>query len=104
MHGTKMLDAEIEKKPKLEDPIAHSSEVLQLWKHGMPSGDTTGWNSLDSHYTVLPGQITIVTGWPGSGKSEFVDALLVNLSHKGWKFAVFSFENQPVSFQLLHHV
>jgi len=98
--GAAMLDAEIERKPRLESPISHSGEVLDLWRNGMPSGDTTGWNSLDNHYTVLPGQITIVTGWPGSRKSEFVDALLINLSHKGWKFAVFSFENQPVSFHI----
>ncbi len=95
-----MLDAEIERKPRLENPLSHSEEVLSLHRNGMPSGDKTGWNSLDNHYTVLPGQITIVTGWPGSGKSEFVDALLINLSRRGWKFAVFSFENQPVSFHI----
>jgi len=98
--GAAMLDAEIEKKPKLESPISHSDEVLRLWRDGMPSGDKTGWRSLDKHYTVVPGQLTIVTGWPGHGKSEFIDALMINLSQAGWKFAVFSFENQPVSFHI----
>ena len=95
-----MLDAEIEKKPRLETPLSHSEEVLKLHRNGMPSGDKTGWEELDKHYTVLPGQLTIITGWPSSGKSEFADALLMNLSRRGWKFAVFSFENQPVSFHI----
>ncbi|SHM05545.1 twinkle protein [Nitrosospira sp. Nsp11] len=98
--GAQILDAAIERKPKLISPYVHSEEVLELWRNGMPSGDSTGWASLDQYYTVLPGQITTVTGWPGSGKSEFIDALLLNLSRRNWKFAVFSFENQPVAFHV----
>ena len=98
--GTEILDAAIERKPKLTSPYVHSDAVRELWKNGMPSGDSTGWASLDKYYTVLPGQMTIVTGWPGSGKSEFIDALLLNLSRRNWKIAVFSFENQPVAFHI----
>lgn len=98
--GQKMLDAEIELKPQLENPLIHYDEVLNLHQKGMPSGYKTGWNSLDEYYTVMEGQMTVVTGYPGSGKSEFIDALMINLSRKGWKFAVFSFENQPVSFHI----
>jgi twinkle protein len=36
------------------------------------------------------------TGTPGSGKSEFIDALAVNLAGRyGWRFAICSFENAP---------
>ena len=72
------------------------SRVTTLWDRGLPPGFSTGWKTLDPHYTVAPGQLTVVTGWPGSGKSEWLDGLLVNLSRDDWKFAVFSFENQPV--------
>lgn len=72
------------------------NRVTTIWDKGLPPGFSTGWKTLDPHYTVAPGQLTVVTGWPGSGKSEWLDALLVNLSRSGWKFAVFSFENQPV--------
>lgn len=72
------------------------NRVSTIWDRGLPPGFSTGWKTLDPHYTVAPGQMTVVTGWPGSGKSEWLDALLVNLSRDGWKFAVFSFENQPV--------
>ncbi|XP_057817091.2 twinkle homolog protein, chloroplastic/mitochondrial isoform X5 [Cryptomeria japonica] len=44
---------------------------------------------------VVPGELTIVTGVPNSGKSEWIDALLCNLNHhQGWKFALCSMENK----------
>lgn len=90
------MTAEAEKRPRLVGSIALREGLAELWDHGMPPGDRTGWPSLDKHYTVAPGQLTIVTGWPSSGKSEWLDALLVNLAKQGWKFAMFSPENQPV--------
>lgn len=83
-------------RPRLIGPVASRESVLELWDCGMPPGDKTGWPSLDRHYTVVPGQVTIVTGWPSSGKSEWLDALLINLSRQGWNIAIFSPENQPV--------
>lgn len=98
--GASWLDAETEKKPAILAPSAYREALHKLWRDGLPAGDKTGWPSLDVHYTVSPGQLTILTGWPSSGKSEWLDALLVNLSSKGWKFAVFSAENQPVELHL----
>lgn len=44
---------------------------------------------------VVPGELTIVTGVPNSGKSEWIDALLCNLNRSvGWKFALCSMENK----------
>jgi twinkle protein len=77
-------------------PLELSERARKLWQDGMPSGDKTGWPAIDRHYTVVPGQLTILTGWPGSGKSEWLDALLLNLARGGWRFAIFSPENQPV--------
>lgn len=46
---------------------------------------------------VVPGELTIVTGVPNSGKSEWIDALLCNLNHSvGWKFALCSMENKVI--------
>jgi len=67
----------------------------RLWEKGLPPGFKTGWVSVDRHYTVAPGQLTILTGWPGSGKSEWLDALLINLARQGWRTALFSPENYP---------
>jgi hypothetical protein len=44
---------------------------------------------------VVPGELTIVTGIPNSGKSEWIDALMVNLSqNEGWSFAMCSMEKK----------
>lgn len=44
---------------------------------------------------VVPGELTIITGVPNSGKSEWIDALLCNLTHQhGWSFALCSMEKK----------
>jgi len=61
-------------------------------------GISTGWKSLDEFYTIKSGELSIVTGVPNSGKSNWVDGLCVNLAREyGWQFAVFSPENQPMA-------
>ena len=73
-------------------------EVIARYHNGAGRGFSTGLASLDPFYTVKPGELTVVTGIPGSGKSEFVDALAVRIaSLHDWKFAFFSPENLPVS-------
>lgn len=77
-------------------------ETLGLYRSGgLPKGQSTGWPSVDKHYTVGMNQWTLVTGTPNSGKSEWLDALMVNLARAGkWKFFIYSPENQPLA---LHH-
>ena len=71
--------------------------IRSLFVNGWEKGVATGWEELDEHYTVRPGEFTVVTGIPNSGKSNWLDALLVNLAiQHGWHFSVFSPENQPV--------
>ncbi len=68
-----------------------------LYENGMQGGVSTGWPELDYNYTVKPGDLCIVTGRPSHGKSTFVSALTVNLANKhGWKFGIFTPENQPL--------
>lgn len=58
-------------------------------------GASTGWADVDRVYRVVPGELTVVTGVPNSGKSEFLDALMVNLcAAEGWRFALCSMENK----------
>lgn len=74
------------------------ADVLKLYEHGMEGGVATGFGFLDELFTVRPGEMTIVTGIPNSGKSNWVDALLVNLAKlHGWRSALFSPENQPIA-------
>lgn len=84
--------------------LVYRELIFDLWDKGLPPGYSTGWRSVDRHYTVAPGQLTIITGWPGSGKSEWLDALLMNLAPRGWRFAVFSPENQPVEIHIVKYL
>jgi len=79
------------------NPSSLTDIVLHEYSQGVQGGEKTGWANRDEYYTVRPGELTIVTGVPGSGKSNFVDALAVNLikSHM-WRFGFFSPENWPL--------
>jgi twinkle protein len=77
-------------------------EVRSLYEDGgLPRGSSTGWSAIDALYTVGLGQWTLVTGTPGSGKSEWLDAVMVNLARsEKWRFIIYSPENWPLA---LHH-
>lgn len=65
----------------------------EIFKRGL----STGFLDLDEYIKLAKSYLTIVTGFPGSGKSEIVDAILVNMSLMyGWKTLFFSPENHPV--------
>ena len=70
------------------------STAVDFFNNGMKRGTPTGWSNADAMYSVMTGQVTVVTGVPNSGKSEFLDALTINLAkYNDWKFMVFSPEN-----------
>jgi twinkle protein len=72
-------------------------DITRLYNHGYDKGHSTGWPRLDEFYTVRPGEFTAVTGIPSSGKSNFLDAMFVNLAEiHDWRFAIFSPENLPL--------
>ncbi len=74
-----------------------SGDIDQLYQSGLSGGVSTGWPSLLWYYTVLPGEVTVITGIPSHGKSCWQTALMVNIAiSKGWRFAIFSPENQPL--------
>ena len=80
----------------LYDAERFSDLVWELYDKGAGKGESTGYESVDELYSVVPGQVTIVTGIPSSGKSEFIDQVMMNLATtKGWKFGICSFENEP---------
>lgn len=73
-------------------------DVLSYYVHGYPDGYKIGIPSLDDMFKIMLGNLTIITGIPSSGKSEFTDYMLSELSRNhGWRWGICSFENQPVS-------
>jgi twinkle protein len=74
----------------------YAEEYWALYGEERCCGASTGWSSLDEFMTIAPSQLSVVTGIPNHGKSEFLDALLVGLAKRnGWHLAMCSFENQP---------
>lgn len=59
---------------------------------------STGWDTVDEIVKLpLDGRLFVITGIPNSGKSEWLDALMVNASMAhGWRWAVCSPENNPI--------
>lgn len=88
----------VEGTVRVEDVI---EALYNDYEHGAAKGVSTSWSAMDEAYRVMPGEWTLVTGIPGHGKSEWLDALAVNLaSNHGWNFAVYSPENQPVQYHI----
>lgn len=85
-----------EQMPGIISPEMVEDELLAVYDNGLGRGDAAGWPSIDSLLSVAPGQLTTVTGYPNSGKSQWLDALAINLSRQGWKFVFCSLENIPV--------
>jgi len=74
----------------------YALEVEHIYTEGVGNGLSTGIASVDDLFTVSEGQLSIVTGLPSSGKSEFIDQVMINMAQQHhWKFAVCSFENPP---------
>lgn len=81
---------------------AFADDFLRMYDDGMPRGITTGWEVMDANWRVQAGQLLVVTGIPGHGKSEWVDALCTNLAlDHGWSTALYSPENYPVRLHLM---
>jgi len=72
------------------------NDIKDIYANGHGRGASTGFPAIDELFTIAEGQLSIVTGMPSSGKSEFIDQIMVNLARReSWKFAVCSFENPP---------
>ena len=93
--GTKLLDESRARRPQRSNTLDLLPEALRIYREGLGRGDRTGWRGVDELFTVAPGQITVVYGYPNSGKSQWVDALALNLARQGWRFVFASFENIP---------
>lgn len=70
-----------------------------LFENGWQKGVTIGHENFDRLCSFETKRLCIVTGIPGSGKSEFIDEITerLNVRYK-WRFAYFSPENAPLAY------
>jgi replicative DNA helicase len=77
-HGADALRATIKNAQPwpiegVAQPVDFHSKVMDLYKNGLPPGNSTGWSSVDDVYTLCPGNLVVVTGIPGHGKALALD-------------------------------
>ena len=71
-------------------------EVTDFVQHGFKKGFQVGLPNFDNIFSTYTGQFITVTGIPSSGKSDFVDQMVVGYNNNyGWKTAFASPENAP---------
>jgi len=71
-------------------------ELQEFIHEGFKPGYQIGLDNFDNIFSTYTGQFITVTGVPSSGKSDFVDRMVVGYNLKyGWKTAFASPENKP---------
>ena len=72
------------------------SEITDFVKNGFKKGYQIGIPNFDDIFSTYTGQFITVTGIPSSGKSDFVDQMVVGYNNNySWKTAFASPENAP---------
>ena len=103
-HGREALLRCIQEAPDVKiDGIFTVSDIEQsldaLLEHGWQKGVTIGHDNFDRLLSFETKRLCVVTGIPGSGKSEFIDEICERLNIRyGWRFAFFSPENAPLEY------
>jgi twinkle protein len=71
-------------------------EITDFVQNGFKRGYQVGLSNFDSIFSTYTGQFITVTGIPSSGKSDFVDQMVVGYNQNyDWKTAFASPENAP---------
>lgn len=78
-------------------------ELDLIYKNGFPKGCKIGYEEFDKLLNFSPGQLTTWTGIPNSGKSAYIDQVMIRLSARHeWKWAIFSPEQQPSTLHIIN--
>ena len=90
--------------PPLENVLSLNDIKYNLhdfYLNGMSKGYQIGLESFDDIFSTYTSQFIVVTGIPSSGKSDFVDQMVIgyNLRYK-WKIAFCSPENKPTEWHI----
>lgn len=101
MDGLKAMLARAEyvPVPDISRLLDFEIDLDELFEKGLQKGLTIGHANFDELCSFETKRIAVITGMPGSGKSEFMDeiATLLNLRYD-WKFGYFSPENFPLRY------
>ena len=72
-------------------------DIDDLNSNGLSKGDTTGHPTFDNLFSFATSQLTVITGVPTHGKSNWLEHICMKLAaNNGWRFGVFSPEHYPL--------
>lgn len=92
-------DAEMEKSRFIKMAMSNEKELDSLYENGIPTGVGIQLEGFDDIIRFQEGNLMLVTGYPGSGKSTFVNYIVMSLLRiYQWKTLFFSPEKQPQHF------
>lgn len=84
----------------IDDAVSVKQDIFSLYDEGTPSGYDTGYE-MDKDFIWHPGQVTLVTGIPGHGKSTFLKNIIYRLAERhGLKSFIYSAEEANTAFAL----
>ncbi len=73
---------------------ALDAEIFEAYEKQEDKGLDGEWPNLD--FRLADNQMTVVTGWPSSGKSTFIQSMAVHYAKThGWRWAIASMEDYP---------
>jgi replicative DNA helicase len=103
--GFENLMAEISEGKREKEifyPEELKDEIKEIIKEGgILSGLTMPWENLSRLARLRKGLFSVVTGSPGSGKSNFVDNVILHMADShDWNTVIFSPENNPLELHL----
>ena len=79
--------------------VAASSDdaLMSLYRNGRPQGRGISLASADAIIKYMPGYMYVVSGYPGTGKSTFINYITMRLlTLYGWRTLFYSPEKMPV--------
>ncbi len=77
--------------PGIRPLSAHRDALHRLYEEGFSPGVSTGWPEFDNLWRPVPGELVVVTGYPGHGKTSWLNHFLVNLAFLNeWRLGLYS--------------
>lgn len=74
----------------------NNPRLWNIYYKGIPEGKTIGLKDVDEIIRYLPGYMYVLTGYPGAGKSTFVNYVTMSLLHLyGWRTLYYTPEKMP---------
>jgi len=81
----------------IHNPSSYINQIQEYFTGDYHKGTVLPWDKTHEGFRVRPGEVSIYSGFSGSGKSMILSQIMLGLLKKGLKTTLASFELQPRS-------